>query len=110
MAEPPNGPNKPFPPSSGCYFAPTVKVGQALVDEIIGRALPSDIRPRGDRDTYEVDMGRIIGLTYDKGSVLPNKFVPTQIVRVVVERSNCNSVLWRFNEVVTMYPIKEKKR
>jgi hypothetical protein len=92
--------------SDQSYFAPSEKVGQALVDEVIGRALPSDKRPRGDRDIYEVDLGRIIGLTYDKTSMLPNKFVPTQIVRVIVERNNCSSY-WRFNEVVSMYPIKK---
>jgi hypothetical protein len=92
--------------SDQSYFATTEKVGQALVDEIIGRASPTDKKTVRDRDIYEVDMGRIIGLTYDRSSMLPNKFVPTQIVRVIVERNNC-SKYWRFNEVVSMYPIKK---
>lgn len=85
--------------------ATTEKVGQALVDEVIARASPADkkVNATGTRDVYNVNVGRIVGVRYDKDSTSSDKRVPTQWVTLVVERNNCSST-WRFNEVVTIYP------
>ena len=88
-------------------FAPTEKVGQALVDEVIAKSGGKSV-PDKNRDVYNVNMGRIVGMRYDKNSTSPDKRVPTQWVTMVVERSNCNSLFWRFNEVVSMYPDDER--
>ena len=90
-----------------CYFFPTEKVGQALVDEIIAKALPTDKQPNRSRVIYNVDMNRPVGMWYDKNSTSLNKFSSTQRITMVIERNNCSST-WRFNEVVTIYP--DRKR
>ena len=90
-------------------FAPTEKVGQTLVDEVIARALPADRKTNADgtRDTYNVNMGRVVGMRYDKASTSSDKREPTPWITLVVERNNCSST-WRANEVVTFYP--DRKR
>lgn len=74
------------------YFAPTEKAGQALVDEVISK--PGYKGAEVSRAIYSVNMGRVVGM-------------PTQWVTMIVERNNCSST-WRFNEVVTMYPDRER--
>ena len=92
--------------SDQSYFAPTEKVGQALVDEVVARPGKKDVG--GTRDIYNVNMGRIVGVRYDKDSTSSDKRVPTQWITLVVERNNCSST-WRFNEVVTIYPDRERQ-
>jgi hypothetical protein len=88
-------------------FASTERVGQSLVDEIIARASPNDKETDGTRDAYNVNMGRVVGMRYDRTSTSSDKRVPTQWITMIVERSNCSST-WRANEVVTLYP--DRKR
>ncbi len=91
--------------SDKSYFAPTAKVGQALVDEVIQRATKkSNDR---NRDIYNVNMGRVVGMRYDKESTSSDKHTPTQWLTMIVERDNCSSA-WRANEVVTLYPDLER--
>ena len=92
--------------SDQSYFAPTEKVGQALVDEVISRAAGKKF-PVGSRDVYNVNMGRLVGMRYDKDSASSNNLMPTPWVTMVVERNNCSSS-WRFNEVVTLYPDRQR--
>lgn len=87
-------------------FASTEKVGQTLVDEVITRATGKTTKDT--RDVYSVDMGRIVGMRYDRASTSSDKRVPTQWITMIVERSNCSSI-WRANEVVTLYPDKERR-
>ncbi len=88
-------------------FASTEKVGQALVDEVIARASPNDKETDGTRDVYHVNMGRVVGMRYDRTSTSSDKRVPTHWITMIVERNNCSSN-WRFNEVVSMYPDREQ--
>ncbi len=87
-------------------FAPTEKVGQSLVDEVVSRAMSKTTK--GTRDVYNVDMRRIVGMRYDGASASSYKHVPTQWITMIVERNNCSST-WRANEVVTLYPDMERR-
>jgi YD repeat-containing protein len=91
--------------SDKSHFAPTEKVGQALVDEVVARGGKGNVE--GTRHVYNVKMGRIVGTRYDRASMSSDKHVTTEWITMIVEGNNCSSD-WRLNEVVTMYPDKER--
>jgi hypothetical protein len=62
--------------SDQSYFAPTEKVGQALVDEVVAR--PGKKDTDGTRDIYNVNIGRVVGMRYDKDSASSNNLVSNQ--------------------------------
>jgi YD repeat-containing protein len=89
--------------SGKSYFAPTEKVGQALVDEIMARGEPGRSKdPR--RAVVEATLTRPLGpVGYARAA--NGTFVPTNRVRLVYEREQCDKRFRSRNEVVTVFPI-----
>jgi hypothetical protein len=84
--------------SDKSYFASTEKVGQALVDEVMLKALPIDRTPKGSRMEVVADLRRTVGYDARRG------LIGTSYVTVVYEANNCSTSFRGGNEVVTMYP------
>ena len=89
--------------SDKSYFAPTEKVGQALVDEVIAQGEIVS-RPYERRAVVEADLVRPldpVGYARTKTGT----FLPTNKVRLVYERNHCDTRFRAGNEVVTIHPI-----
>jgi hypothetical protein len=88
------------------YF--TEPVTQTLVDQIANH--PNLVRRQGGggQSIYIVtDIGRVIGLkrAQDPANLTgPRIFVPTRTVTMIVSDNNCDDLIRKRNEVVTMHP------
>jgi hypothetical protein len=86
------------------YFAEPVN--QALVDEVVRRSGPPVAD--GVQNVYRVlDMGRTVGFSRSKDPANPNGpwiFTPTRSITMYVSNTNCDELIRKRNEVVTMFP------
>jgi hypothetical protein len=86
------------------YFASTERVGQALVDEIMASSpIVSDSNPH--RIVVEATLNRSPDRPMGFARATGGTFVPSNRVRLIFERNQCNTRFHARNEVVTMYPI-----